>query len=54
MAMKETERSLRWFFLVAGTLSAIQALSTMSALDKLSLQRRLDEIGQRHEAAHKA
>jgi hypothetical protein len=35
MAMKETERSLRWYFLIAGGLSVVQALPTMSDLSKL-------------------
>jgi hypothetical protein len=35
MAMKETERSLRWFFLIAGALSAIQAVAAMNELSRL-------------------
>jgi hypothetical protein len=35
MAMRETERSLRWFFLIAGALSVVQGLATMSELSKL-------------------
>ena len=35
MAMRETERSLRWFFLIAGALSAIQGLAAMNGLSRL-------------------
>lgn len=35
MAMKETERSLRWFFLISGGLSAVLALRNLSALSTL-------------------
>jgi hypothetical protein len=35
MAMRETERSLRWFFLIAGALSALQGLAAMNGLSRL-------------------
>lgn len=34
MAMKETERSLTWYFVIAGALSALFALGTLSELTK--------------------
>ena len=36
MAMKETERSLRWFFLITGGLTVIMALGSIGDLSKLS------------------
>jgi hypothetical protein len=35
MAMKETERSLRWYFLLAGGITVVVALITLSDLSKL-------------------
>ena len=36
MAMKETERSLRWFFLIVGVLSVVLALAGISTLSQFS------------------
>lgn len=36
MAMKETERSLRWYFLLAGTVSVLLSLRDISAASKLT------------------
>lgn len=38
MAMRETERSLRWFFLIAGGLSVVQSLAAMNELNKPALR----------------
>ena len=36
MALKETERSLRWYFLLAGTVSALLSLRDISTVSKLT------------------
>ncbi len=36
MAMKETERSLRWYFLIAGTVSAALSLNDIGTASKLT------------------